>query len=148
MFSRFVCLLAASLLLAAPHRVSAETPAGPYGLDNINCSSQFYKIQADSTNTKFVGIDQGSLNQTVITSLIELFTVAPENFTQQYTQGTFQHSATYRIFGTLCTPIQGVLQDAPIQLLVHGVGVDSRYWDFEASFLTYSTSPPSLTLDP
>ena len=106
---------------------------GPYGLDNAQCETQTYQINADSTNTKFVGIDQDQQNQSSITSLIYDFVISQSNFTDTYIDGTFSNSGTFSISGTLCTPKQGAKSNSAIQLLTHGVGFDSSYWDFSVS---------------
>lgn len=122
----------ASSLSAIISLVSAAT-AGPFGLDNLRCQQQFYEVSANSTNVKFVGVDQTQQNQSSITALILLASVAPSNFTEQFTNGTFPFSGTFNISGTLCTPLQGAKNGSAIQLLVHGVGYDSSYWDFSVS---------------
>ena len=103
---------------------------GPYGLNNTACQQAFYSIQANSTNTKYVGLNQTYLNQSEATALGLLYSSAQSNFTEAYTDGTFQLTETFNISGTLCTPIQGAKEGSALQLLVHGVAFDSSYWDF------------------
>ena len=76
------------------------------------------------------------------------------NFTRDYELSDKQKTAnTYTLSGTLCTPKSGANSPDHVQLLVHGVGFDSRsghqrdkpresicinfyfdsYWDFSAS---------------
>ena len=56
--------------------------------------------------------------------------MSQENFTETY-QGGFQPVFnTFSLSGTLCTPKTGGVNSSYIQLLVHGVGFDSSYWDF------------------
>jgi hypothetical protein len=53
------------------------------------------------------------------------------NFTDKYMSGlaTKSISATYNISGIWCTPKAGG-NDSVVQLLVHGIGFDSTYWNF------------------
>ena len=129
--------LALALLACSASAQSGNSsfPVGPYGLENAACEQSYYTVSANSTNTRFVGLDQTQLNQSEATALGLLFTSAPSNFTQLYTDGTFQFSQTFNISGTLCTPKTGAKNDSALQLLVHGVAFDSSYWDFAVSLL-------------
>ena len=106
---------------------------GPFGLDNAKCEQSFYNLLVNSTNTKFINIDQNPQNQSYITSLIIQYSTSQTNFTEKYTDGTFQFTGTFNISGTLCTPIRGAQLNGAIQILVHGIGFDSSYWDFSVS---------------
>ena len=134
-----IALLTATCLLSATNEAasafvlsgpSESIPSGPFGLDNADCQQDFYLINVSSTNTKFVNIDQSPQNQSYITSLIVEYSTSISNFTQKYTDGTFPFSGTFNISGTFCSPIIGAKPDSALQLLVHGIGFDSGYWDF------------------
>lgn len=118
---------------------SSDYPVGPYGLNNIKCQQSFYQIPVNSTNTKFVGLDQSPQNQSYITSLLLQYTTSRTNFTEKYIDGTFPFSETFNISGTLCTPVLGAKANSAIQVLVHGIGFDSSYWDFSVSFQATDT---------
>ena len=56
-----------------------------------------------------------------------------QNFTEKYQKpGTQTQTNSYMISGTLCTPrhTSNTTQTTNVQLLVHGAGYDSSYWDF------------------
>ena len=55
------------------------------------------------------------------------FISSESNFTRDHETGNrLQITDTYTISGTLCTPKQGAKNPDHVQLLVHGVGFDSR----------------------
>ncbi len=120
----------------ALHARDSNSTAGPYGLDNAECERAFYAVEVNSTNTKFVGFDQTNLTQPEITSLILEYSTSAANFTEQYFNGTFEFSGTFNISGVLCTPIKGVKENGALQLLLHGIGFDLSYWDFEVCLLS------------
>lgn len=49
--------------------------------------------------------------------------------------GTQPYYGSFNISGYLCTPIKGAKKDSALQLLVHGIGFDSSYWDFTVSVI-------------
>lgn len=116
---------------------ASNSTAGPYGLANAHCIQDFYEISVNSTNTKFIGINQTNLSQMEITALVLEFSVAQNNFTQKYINGTFEFTGKFNISGTLCTPIKGAKKGSALQLLVHGIGFDSSYWDFDVRASMY-----------
>lgn len=65
---------------------------------------------------------------------MQTFISSEANFTEQYETGDkLQINNTYTLSGTLCTPKQGAKNPDHVQLLVHGVGFDSRFVLYEAS---------------
>ncbi|EGO19233.1 hypothetical protein SERLADRAFT_443276 [Serpula lacrymans var. lacrymans S7.9] len=80
-------------------------------------------------------------NQSEITNLLQQFIASfpyASNFTDTYEKGTEPLSGSYQLSGTLCVPKTGERNVSHIQFLVHGVGVDSRYWDYTADDDEYS----------
>ena len=75
----------------------------------------------------------------MFTALFQEYLSSPENFTEKYEKpGTQTQSNSYMISGTLCTPPNTLnLTNIPdVQLLVHGAGYDSSYWDFSPDGVT------------
>lgn len=120
----------------APVVRDSDTTAGPYGLNNAQCERTFHDVEANSTNIKFVGANQTNLTQPEITSLILQYSTSSANFTEKYFDGTFEFSGTFNISGVLCRPIEGAKEDGALQLLLHGIGFDLSYWDFEVCLLS------------
>lgn len=101
------------------------------GPSNADCSRTEYHLDVSSMNTIFRNVDSNA-NATVLTSLFQTFTssLTSTNFTDAYeSAGKQQVNGTYAISGTICYPKGGKVEGA-IQLLVHGIGFDSSYWDF------------------
>lgn len=85
----------------------------------------------------------GSDLQTYFTSLLSKFVAqlpaTMGNFTETFTESAKKNvTGTYSISGTYCTPSSGDPGNGNIQLLVHGIGFDSSYWDFAATDQDYS----------
>ncbi|EJU04083.1 alpha/beta-hydrolase [Dacryopinax primogenitus] len=51
------------------------------------------------------------------------------NYTHMTETGTNTTTGTFGISGVLCTPKAGDMHNGAVQLLVHGIGFDSSYWD-------------------
>lgn len=68
--------------------------------------------------------------QTALTALYQTYLTSQQNFTEMYQNGTQQVSNTYMLSGTFCTPNNINSNSSHVQLLLHGVGFDSSYWDF------------------
>ncbi|KZO91750.1 alpha/beta-hydrolase [Calocera viscosa TUFC12733] len=70
-------------------------------------------------------------SQAALTELIAQSVTSPGNFSEMYMSGTNSSTgAAYNIFGVLCVPKDGDKHNGTVQLLVHGLGYDSGYWDF------------------
>ncbi|KAF7796598.1 hypothetical protein EIP86_007780 [Pleurotus ostreatoroseus] len=138
MLTRQMCLLGLASLAHSVSPLERRDSSGAgydtsrLGPDNANCQRQTYQLAVSSNNIVFQGVDSNA-NTTVVTSLFQDFLSSSTNFTQQYEAPNKQQvSNTYSLSGTLCTPKSGAKNAAHVQLLVHGVGFDSSYWDFVA----------------
>ncbi|KAH7923574.1 alpha/beta-hydrolase [Leucogyrophana mollusca] len=70
-------------------------------------------------------------NETYLTKLLQDFIASDSNFTEIYEEPDLSTvSNTYTLSGTLCVPLTGEKNSSHVQYLVHGIGFDSRYWDF------------------
>jgi len=139
-------LSAAALVAASPlternnDGKSSRNQAGykpRVGPSNANCRRETYEITVTSENTVFQNVNPDA-NQTVQTLQLSEFvaglTSMTSNFTDTYTEPQKRNvTGTYSISGTLCTPKSGDPGNGKIQLLVHGIGFDSSYWDFASS---------------
>jgi len=104
------------------------------GPSNAKCSRQTYEITVTSENTVFEDVN-GSANMTYQTSLLSKFVAqlpaSTGNFTEAFTSPNMKNvTGTYSISGTLCTPESGDPGNGLLEVLVHGIGFDSSYWDF------------------
>ncbi|KIP01152.1 hypothetical protein PHLGIDRAFT_131352 [Phlebiopsis gigantea 11061_1 CR5-6] len=100
------------------------------GPSNANCNRQSYQISASSDNIVFKGVDSNA-NQTVNTALFQTFATSMANFTEAHEEKNKNRvSNTFTLSGTLCTPKNSAKHSSYVQMLVHGVGFDSSYWDF------------------
>ena len=60
-------------------------------------------------------------------ALFQTFMASTTNFTQMYEKPDKQPVRnTYLLSGTLCVPKQGAKNASNVQLLLHGVGFDSK----------------------
>jgi len=135
-----LALLCATSALAKPlvkrtagYDVNAYEGLGP---DNANCYRQTYQVDVTSNNYVFTNVDSNA-NETVLTKLLQTFVGdlgnANGNFTSKYLNGGAKKNvtATYGISGILCTPKKSNGKPSTtVQLLVHGIGFDSSYYNF------------------
>jgi hypothetical protein len=112
------------------------TSKAAIGPDNAECSRETYQISVSPDISLFTNVESNA-NETVLTALLfEFVTSLPSysNFTETYLNGGVKKSIskTFNISGTLCKPydLEGK-SDSAIQLLVHGIGFDSSYWNFQ-----------------
>jgi len=133
--------LLGSLALLAPlafAQSSANTSYAPtdayrLGPSNAACTLQTYNVTVTSNNTVFTNVNSYA-NETYLTAIWQTFLAAfpyGDNFTEGYTTGYQEVTNTYAIAGTLCTPLSGA-NTTGVQILLHGIGFDSSYWDFTA----------------
>lgn len=108
--------------------------AGPYGLDNVRCDPITLVTKINSSNVNFTNVDDNYNNDTYIIQQLLEYTTDQTNWTAQHISNEKQpFNATYDISGHYCTPIQNAKQNSSLLFAVHGVGFDSRYWDFSYS---------------
>jgi len=112
------------------------------GPSSAKCSRETYDITVTSENTVFQNTNSNA-NMTYFTSLLSKFVAqlpaTMGNFTETFTESAKKNvTGTYSISGTYCTPSSGDPGNGNIQLLVHGIGFDSSYWDFAATDQDYS----------
>lgn len=119
-----------ALLVAAPIVLAASFPrqAGPA---NAKCTTQTLVVPVTTTNMNFKFPSPSAAytnpNQTVVTKFVYDFVHNATAFEDTYIKGKTDISGTYKIIGTLCKPTKSVDNDkSEIQLLVHGIGFDSR----------------------
>jgi hypothetical protein len=110
------------------------------GPSNALCTRSYHAVTATSTNTLFSNISAADLknpSQPFLTSLQQTFDAefpTESNFTRQFLAGGQRNvTRTYNISGTLCVPKSGQKDKNTVQFLIHGIGYDSRYWDFSGS---------------
>lgn len=115
--------------------INANVPAaGPYGLDNVKCNPITLTTAINSSNVNFTNVDDNYNNDTYIIQQILEFTTDQTNWTANHiSQEKQPFNATYNISGHYCTPIQNAKQNSSLLFAVHGIGFDSRYWDFSYS---------------
>ncbi|KAG9007985.1 hypothetical protein FRB94_008310 [Tulasnella sp. JGI-2019a] len=136
----FLLCAFASVSLAKPLlKLSSTSPAGydtsdpsVLGPTNANCERKTYSIDVTANNSLFT--TEQNPDGTALTSYLQLFMGSfpySSNFSERYQSGgaTKSVSATYSISGTWCSPQSGA-DDSVVQLLVHGIGFDSSYWNF------------------
>lgn len=141
----FAISAAAVGLVGASSVVSRADGTPPHETDevsNANCQRQTYTIESKANRTVFdldkIGYNSG-LNQSQITELFVNYTTglvrndtAP--FMDTYIKGTKQVTQSFKISGVYCKPKQGNTSDT-LQVLVHGIGFDGNYWNFQSSEL-------------
>lgn len=102
------------------------------GVSNANCERKDYNIQSDANRTQF---DLAKLlpqtNQSRFTELFVQYVTNMTGFTSEYIIGQKEASHTFRISGVLCTPKRNADSSRAIQLLVHGIGFDGSYWNYQ-----------------
>ncbi|CAD6581137.1 MAG: hypothetical protein CYPHOPRED_001494 [Cyphobasidiales sp. Tagirdzhanova-0007] len=151
--SSIAALLSGASLAAATPLAHSERNDGYNGIGNAGykgrvgpstatCTQEYYEISVTSMNTVFENV-LSNANETYLTYLLSQFVAqlpaTMGNFTEKYEAPAKEAiSGTYTISGTLCTPLDGDEDDGAIQLLVHGIGFDSSYWDFAATDEDYS----------
>lgn len=114
---------------------NASVPsAGPLGLDNVRCTNFTLTTPVNSSNVHFINVDDNYSNDTYIIQQVLEFTTDQTNWTANHIASDKQNfSATYNISSHYCTPINGAKQNSSLLFAVHGIGFDSRYWDFDYS---------------
>lgn len=100
---------------------------------NAHCERQTYRIKSSANRTEF-DLDKmlPQTNQSRITELFVEYVTNMPQFMSDYVKGKQQHSHTFDISGILCKPKNNADDSRAIQLLVHGIGYDSRYWNLYA----------------
>jgi len=117
-------------LVAAFLVVVCGLVAASGGPANAICTSHNLSISVSSTTHNFVhpseaGRLNNNPNQTVITQVLFGIVVNQTAYVDTLTHGTLVHNETFHINGILCIP-KGETKSSDIQILVHGIGFDSR----------------------
>ncbi|KAF7980111.1 hypothetical protein HWV62_39523 [Athelia sp. TMB] len=110
------------------------------GPSNAVCERKTYTVSAQANNTVYEAplspnISESALSRVWIDFIVSTLTASSaSNFSNSYVGKTKKLvSGAYAISGTLCTPKAGEKNASHVQLLIHGVGADSSYWDFSPS---------------
>ncbi|KAF7980121.1 hypothetical protein HWV62_39543 [Athelia sp. TMB] len=110
------------------------------GPSNALCERKVYTVSAQANNTVYEtplspNISESVLSRVWIDFVVSALTSSSaSNFSESYVGKTKKLvSGDYAISGTLCTPKAGAKNASHVQLLIHGIGFDSSYWDFSAS---------------
>ncbi|MCO5596093.1 hypothetical protein L7F22_050153 [Adiantum nelumboides] len=124
-----------STISGSLNSTNASVPsAGPLGLDNVRCSPITLTTPVNSSNVNFTNVDDNYNNDTYIIQQVLEFTTDQTNWTANHMSNEKQpFNATYNISGHYCEPIQGLKDNSSLLFAVHGIGFDSRYWDFSYS---------------
>lgn len=112
---------------------SENATAGPYGLDNAQCTNMTLQIAANAENIRFEGVDQEYSNQSYITGTALRFANFQMPYLAEHENGTLVNDKSYSIHATYCEPKKGKRNDSALIAAVHGVGFSSSYWDFSYS---------------
>ncbi|KAF7983046.1 hypothetical protein HWV62_24710 [Athelia sp. TMB] len=125
--------------------VTAATGGAGYdtsrlGPSNAICERKTYTVSAQAYNKVYKtpptpDISDSIMSRVWIDYVVSLSTSSSRsNFSDSYVRKTKKLvSGNYAISGTLCTPKAGAKHANHIQLLIHGIGFDSSYWDFSSS---------------
>ncbi|KAF7980110.1 hypothetical protein HWV62_39521 [Athelia sp. TMB] len=110
------------------------------GPSNAICERKTYTVSAQAKNTVYKtplspNISESLLSRVWIDFVVSTSTSSSaSNFSDSFARKTKKLvSGSYAISGTLCTPKAGAKHASHVQLLVHGIGFDSSYWDFSSS---------------
>jgi len=133
------CLASVAFATPTTRDMGNATSANYTGPSNARCTRQTYNITLPPYQTVgFASSIDSNPNQTVVTAGIQEFLTAPTNYSMMAVTGMNMSSGTFAISGVLCTPKAGDMHNGSVQLLVHGIGFDSSYWDFSVEPQTYS----------
>ncbi|CAD6980703.1 unnamed protein product [Tilletia controversa] len=98
---------------------------------NAKCTRQTFQVPVNVTQPSFDTVKMGvepEVNQTRITELFVEYATSSQNFTQAYLNGSHIVERTFTISGVYCEPTsKHTAANGAIQLLIHGIGADSRY---------------------
>ncbi|KAF7980133.1 hypothetical protein HWV62_39567 [Athelia sp. TMB] len=110
------------------------------GPSNALCERKIYTVSAQANNTVYETPISPNISESVLSRVWIDFVVSAltsssaSNFSDSYVGKTKKLvSGSYAISGTLCTPKAGAKNASHVQLLIHGIGFDSSYWDFSSS---------------
>lgn len=145
LFNTVFALSALASLAGASSIVARADGTPPHETDSVSnakCQRQTYTIESKANRTVFdldkIGYNSG-LNQSQITELFVNYTTglvrndtAP--FMKTYVKGMKEVTQSFKISGIYCEPKDGKVKDT-LQVLVHGIGFDSNYWNFQSSKL-------------
>ncbi|UZJ56111.1 hypothetical protein CBS101457_005431 [Exobasidium rhododendri] len=106
--------------------------SGPYGLNNVQCSTVKLQVTANSNNIQFTNVTDTYSTVKYVSQQILEYTTAMSNWTSEHmtTNATVAHNATYSIRGHYCEPLGNKKANSSLIVGVHGVGFDASYWDF------------------
>lgn len=129
----FALLALLPALTTASHVLNARNPPSETdSVSNANCQRKDYYVQSIANRTQF---DLAKLlpqtNQSRITELFVQYVTNTTGFMSEYITGMKEETETFRISGILCRPKRNADSSRAIQLLVHGIGFDSFYWNFQ-----------------
>ncbi|UZJ52421.1 hypothetical protein CBS101457_001741 [Exobasidium rhododendri] len=130
-FAALAVLLPAAVL-AGPLN-ARSTPANEVdGVSNANCERKDYYVESVANRTQFnFETLLPQTNQSRYSELSVEFITNMSAFTSDYITGKAEKTHTFRISGVLCTPKENADSSRAIQLLLHGIGFDSFYWNYQ-----------------
>jgi pimeloyl-ACP methyl ester carboxylesterase len=134
-FAAILSLLPA-LALATPSMLNTrgDLPDETCQTSNANCKRHTYTVTSKANRTVF---NKEALypqtNQSRITELFVEFVTNSTKFTSDYITGYKEVTQDFQISGILCTPKKNADSSRAIQLLVHGIGFDSSYWNYQGA---------------
>ncbi|KAF7983023.1 hypothetical protein HWV62_24664 [Athelia sp. TMB] len=103
------------------------------GPSNALCERKIYTVSAQANNTVYETPISPNISESVLSRVWIDFVVSAltsssaSNFSDSYVGKTKKLvSGSYAISGTLCTPKAGAKNASHVQLLIHGIGFDSR----------------------
>lgn len=128
-------LLLPALATASPSSFNTrgKLPDETCKTSNANCERKTYSIASTNANRTVFDLEKllPQTNQSRITELFVQFATNQTKFTSDYITGYKEVSDTFDISGILCTPKHNADSSRAIQLLVHGIGFDSSYWNYQ-----------------
>ncbi|KAF7983036.1 hypothetical protein HWV62_24690 [Athelia sp. TMB] len=138
--STFLFIGASLTELVTAARGGAGYDTSRLGPSNAICRRKTYIVSAQANNSVYEApllpnISESIMSRVWIDHLVShLTSSSASNFSDSYVGKTKKLvSGAYAISGTLCTPKKGAKNASHVQLLIHGIGFDSSYWDFSPS---------------
>lgn len=95
------------------------------------CQNLTLSVTTNATNSVINSMAPYPQNQTQVTAFITSYLQQPQPQAMTFINGTFQNQQTYNITATYCpSTAANASTNAPLQILIHGIGFDKSYWDF------------------
>lgn len=104
-------------------------------VSNAMCTSTYYQVPVQTNITNFaVNVLLPTKNQSRITQIFVQAALDTSSLSAAVL-GTKGLLETFRIYGTFCQPTTHHRNTSAhaLQILVHGIGFDSSYWDFKGA---------------